>query len=87
MAHSPHPPQLAAGTITAPYPAEDFAELLTHDPERAFALLGAMTPAQCEAQAEAYVAWLGRFGLHASLALVREAWDIIAQKTLNTHSG
>ena len=87
VAHSSHPPQNTNGTITALYPADEFAELLTHDPERTFALLEAMTPAQCEAQAEAYVAWLGRFGLHASLALVREAWDIIAQKTLNTHSG
>lgn len=87
MAHAPSPSQPAAGTTAAPYSADEFSELLTSDPERAFALLGAMTPAQCEAQAEAYVTWLGRFGLHASLALVREAWGIIAQKTLKTHSG
>ena len=84
MAHFPHSSHLAAGTTITPYPPEEFADLLTHDPERAFALLGAMTPAQCEAQAEAYVAWLGRFGLYASLELVCEAWGVMS-KTDHSH--
>ena len=78
MAQSTHPPQDTTGTITAPYPAEVFAELLTHDPAQAFALLGEMTSEQRTAQASAYAHWLARYGLCISLDFICEAWGILA---------
>ena len=67
----PAPPDLS---VPQPYDAEIFADLLIDNPDGALRLLAEMSEQEREAQARAYVTWLGGFGLPVAIEDVLANW-------------